>query len=287
MSIASTARLHAQLLAALTPRYAPREARAVARLYLETAWKLSPTDVLLDRQRPFAPADEERWAADLRRLRDGEPVQYVVGSADFCGLSLRVAPAVLIPRPETEGLVEWAAATAGTTPCRILDAGTGSGCIAIAIALRLPSAVLTAWDLSPEALAIAHDNARRLGASVAFCRRDILAEAHSPTDPPAAFDLLVSNPPYICRSEAADMEPHVIDHEPHAALFVPDADPLCFYRALARLGQHLLAPGGALLVETHSQHADAVAQLFEQCGYHGVSRRCDCFSAPRMVKALR
>lgn len=275
-----------QLLNILIAHYDKGEAQAIARLYLERRFDLSHTDALLGKHFLLTPLHEQQWATDLEAFRRGVPVQYVLGSAEFDGHAFAVTPDVLIPRPETEGLVQWAAELASDQPAHLLDAGTGSGCIAVSLALRLPSATLTAWDISEAALAVARCNAKALGAGVAFLHRNIMTEAQCPTDAPASFHFIVSNPPYIRRSEAVTMERHVLHHEPHSALFVPDYDPLQFYRALALLSRHLLHPGGALLVETHRDHARQVAQLFDLMGYTHIEERPDCFGQPRFVKAV-
>ena len=276
-----------QLLNILIAHYDKGEAQAIARLYLERRFGLSHTDALLGRHFLLTPKHEQRWLTDLEALRRGVPVQYVLGYTEFDGHTFAVTPDVLIPRPETEGLVEWAWELACGQTSRILDAGTGSGCIAVSLARRLPLAEVTAWDISEAALAVARCNAKSLDGKVTFLHRDIMAEALRPTDAPSSFHLIVSNPPYIRKSEAVTMERHVVHHEPHSALFVPDYDPLQFYRALALLGQHLLFPDGSLLVETHRNHAQQVAQLFEVMGYHHVEVRPDCFGLPRFVKGVR
>lgn len=265
-----------------------REAAAIANLYLAEQFGASRTDILLNKVVTFSAENEDTFADHLRRLSEGEPVQYVLGRANFLGRSFRVSPAVLIPRPETEGLLQLVANLLGDTPTpRILDAGTGSGCIAVSLALQHPEGSVTAWDISDDALSVAQENAQTLSASVRFLHRDILAEAEAPSDSAASLDLLVSNPPYIREREAAEMDAHVLNHEPHLALFVPDYDPLRFYRALGQLGKHLLAPDGHLLVETHSDYATHTAQLFEVLGYSSVRIHHDCFDLPRFVEAQR
>lgn len=283
----SLASLHRELLQALRG-YDEREAAAIAHLYLSEQFGTSRTDILLNKAVALSAEEEQRLAEDFRRLSDGEPIQYVIGRANFLGRPFYVSPAVLIPRPETEGILSLAATLLTHTPTpRMLDAGTGSGCIAISLALQYPEGSVTAWDISDDALAIAHKNAHTLSASVRFLHRDILAEAATPTDSAASLDLLVSNPPYIREREAAEMDTHVLNHEPHLALFVPDYDPLRFYRALGQLGLHLLAEGGHLLVETHSDYATHTAELFDVLGYSSVRIHLDCFERPRFVEAQR
>ena len=216
------------------------------------------------------------------QLKAGVPVQYVLGKAWFCDREFEVTPAVLIPRPETEELVAWAAEQ---RPCqRILDAGTGSGCIAVSLQLQLPDSQVEAWDISAGALAVAQRNADRLGAGVRFEQHDLLALW--PAE--AVFDLIVSNPPYICERERADMEQHVLDHEPEGALFVPDDDALLFYRTLAeRAVGGALREGGRLMVEINSAYGPETVALFERCGLHHVELRKDEFGNDRMVSGTR
>ncbi len=265
---------------ALLPLYEPREARALALMVLEDAFGIAPVDVYADKVRNFSEEETDRLQNIAQRLSEGEPVQYVLGFARFDGRAFRVGPATLIPRPETEELVAWVAADhLDAPPRRLLDAGTGSGCIAVSLALRLPQMRVEAWDISPEALALAADNARRLGATVAFAQCDLLAP------PPAGpYDVIVSNPPYVCEAERAGMQPHVLRYEPATALFVPDADPLRFYRALAELGHSTLAPGGSLYMEINEALAAETERLFLTSGYARAELRHDAFGKPRMLK---
>lgn len=269
----------------LRARYDSGEARALAFLVLEDAFDVSRTDVYADKVRHFSEDEHVRLQNILQRMVAGEPVQYVLGSARFCGLDFRVTPATLIPRPETEELVDWAVSKAkemGRHALRLLDGGTGSGCIAIALSRQLPSAVVTAWDLSETALEVARQNARLHQANVVFEHRDLLADL----PPSRSLDLIVSNPPYICHREQADMEEHVLAHEPATALFVPDADPLLFYRALCRIGCHSLCAGGYILMEVNRAYAEETACLFRTAGFERVEVRCDQFGQPRMVGAM-
>lgn len=272
-------------------RYDAQEASAVAFALLEDLYDVSRTDVLLDK--PIDLADEEilSYEEKVRQIASGAPLQYATGRALFAGRYFSVTPDVLIPRTETEALALDLPAEGGRTDgvLRVLDLGTGSGCIAITIALEHPAWTVEAWDISEGALAVARGNAMRLGAvNVEFVQRDILAEAAAgtPNTASANIDLIVSNPPYICHKESAEMEAHVLDHEPHTALFVPDDDPQLFYRALAEIGRVRLVPGGRLLVECNRAYAHDTASLFAACGYADVEVVDDCFGAPRFVKAV-
>ena len=232
--------------------------------------------------------EQSKIERDTQALREQVPVQYVLGYETFGSRRFAVSPDVLIPRPETYELVEWCASALSqqTTP-RLLDVGTGSGCIAVSLALELPHARVEAWDISPRALTVARHNATQLGAQVDFREVDLLKVIEEQAAEQREYDLIVSNPPYIPAGEAPTMADNVVQHEPHTALFVPDHDPLLFYRALAVLATECLHPGGVLLVETHTDFALATAELFAQHGLQSVEIRNDADDRPRMVKATR
>lgn len=288
-----------QLRIRLAERYDPGEAAAVAEHYLTTRLATDRTRLLMGKTVDAEDDLADRMEREMLQLAEGVPVQYVLGSEEFDGHAFTVTPDVLIPRPETLDLVAWCATLAAECPNpRLLDAGTGSGCIAVSLALRLPHAEVHAWDISERALGVAAANARRLRARVNFERRDLLEIAgegnrethreHAGTgDLQGKFDFIVSNPPYIPQGEAREMHENVVAHEPHTALFVPDADPLLFYRALARLALTHLHRGGALLVETHTRHARDTARLFVEAGLVEAEVRADLFGKPRMVKVVR
>lgn len=263
-----------QLLATCYPE---REAHAVALRVLEDAFGVSRTDVYADKVRKFSSEEEQRWQHIADRLSAGEPLQYVLGEAEFCGRSFGVAPGVLIPRPETEELVALVEQSVSGC-CRILDAGTGSGCIAVSLALALPEAEVQAWDISPEALSVAQGNAERWGAAVDFRLCDMLTAT-----PDERFDVVVSNPPYVCERERLDMTPQVLEHEPGLALFVPDDDPLRFYRALVGLSVRCLNSGGLLAVEINEAYGAETADLFSRSGLTEVQMLFDGFGKPRFV----
>lgn len=222
----------------------------------------------------------------LARRAAGEPVQYVLGSADFYGLTLAVTPAVLIPRPETETVVEHALALIEDQEAPwVLDIGTGSGAIALAIKHQRPDAEVFAVDVSPEALAVAADNADRLGLGVTFVEADALRPAFADEVPPA-FALVISNPPYVPVAEAPSLQ-RELSHEPGTALFVPDHDPLVFYRALAGHAEYLLVPDGWLVVETHADYGRQVAALFTEAGLVDVEVRADLAGRDRVAVGRR
>lgn len=277
-----------QIVDTLVPKVGEREARALAFVVLEDAFGLSRTDIYLGKDTAFSEEDTIRLEKILRRLEQGEPVQYVIGTAQFCDLTFRVTPDTLIPRPETEELVGWVASLLPSeAPCSVLDVGTGTGCIAISLAKQFPRAQVMAWDISEGALAVAQQNAQANGVTVDFRRTDVLEEvnesaASMPTHAPL---YIVSNPPYICECERTEMEAHVLDYEPASALFVPDADPLLFYRALARLGQQLKA--AAVLVEINQAYGQETVEMFQSSGYSNVELRRDIYGKDRMIKAVR
>ncbi len=294
-----------QLWKRLTAIYNEREAQAIVRTVLDALFGMSLTDICLGKVTQLSADDTTRLEKIMQRLEKSEPVQYVLGSEWFAGRLFDVAPGVLIPRPETEELVKWTCDEAKEKEKEdnskeergkeekevskkgeeaphpsILDIGTGSGCIAITVALALPQARVTAWDISTDALAIAAGNAHRLGASVRFEHQNAL----SAPDDEERWDVIVSNPPYICDRERADMSDNVLSYEPELALFVPDSDPLLFYRAIARYASKALKPGGRLLFETNTAYAHEVAQAMANEGFTAIEVRNDCFGKPRMVK---
>ncbi|RMF30637.1 MAG: peptide chain release factor N(5)-glutamine methyltransferase, partial [Bacteroidetes bacterium] len=236
---------------------------------------------------PLPPEALERLRAIGERLASGEPVQYVLGQADFYGLKFRVSPAVLIPRPETEELVAEGlkflrALDPEQAPPTVLDVGTGSGCIALTLKKHAPRTRVLALDLSAEALEVARENARSLQLEVEFLQGDILDPASWAHLPP--LDLLISNPPYIAPEERSLMPRQVLEHEPPEALFTPTADPLVFYRALARLGKEKLRPQGLLLAECNEFRAGEIQGLLQQAGYAAELLQ-DLEGKDRMVKA--
>ena len=304
--------------------YDDGEARAIARILIEELFGLSYADIVCGATEQLSADDTLRLDTAVRRIEQGEPLQHVLGYADFCGNRFCVNGSVLIPRPETEWLVDEGAKLmdgciasdetqhkAPHSPKRILDIGTGSGCIAISLKLRLGDAYVEAWDISEEALRTAQDNADALKAEVVFRKRDALrAEGEclqggalvssAPTEQAmdsinsneanilaAPWDLIVSNPPYICDSERSAMDDNVLLHEPHTALFVPDDDPLRFYRAIARYALLTLNIGGSLLFECNTRYAEATGTMLSDMGFEEVTVSDDCFNLPRFVRGRK
>lgn len=267
--------------------YTEGEASAILFLVLEKRFGLSRTDVLVGRLDSLTSEDCDLLENIVCRLEQGEPVQYVLGEADFDGMTLGVGPGVLIPRPETEELVEWIAEDfKGAKNLRILDVGTGSGCIALALKRRFPDAEVRAWDISDEALRIASANAGRLGLDVVFERRDALF-TEVPEADFATYDVIVSNPPYICEKERADMDNNVLSHEPSTALFVPDSEPLLFYRTISEISLKMLRKGASLYFEINREYGRETQEMMSGMGYGAVELRKDFMENDRMVKGVK
>ncbi len=263
------------------------DARRTAEWIVEHATGARRVDLYARPDLVLEPAEAALADRLVDRRATGEPVQYVIGSADFYGLRLAVTPAVLIPRPETESVAEHALGLVRDleAPC-VLDVGTGSGAVALAVKSERPEAQVFAVDVSPAALAVAAGNAEELGLDVTFVEADALRPSFADGVPPL-FSLVVSNPPYVPDAERAGLQREVRDHEPGTALFVPDADPLVFYRALAGHAGRLLAPGGWLVAETHADHGRAVAALWAEAGLEGAEIRPDLAGRDRIAVARR
>lgn len=268
-----------QLWQRLVPVYGEGEAQAIARLIYEVRYGLTLSDLLMGRDSSVPQDELEQIAIRLERQ---EPVQYILGQADFYGRMFVVNKHVLIPRPETEELCQWIVPSK-----KILDIGTGSGCIAITLAAEMPEAEVTAWDISEEALKVAEENAKRTDVHVKFEQVDILHLPSSILHLTSAFDLIVSNPPYICNKERETMETNVLEHEPHTALFVPDDNPLLFYRAIAQYGQTALKEGGWLYFEINPLYAEALHEMLSKMSYHDIEIKEDQYGKQRMIRAKK
>ena len=265
----------------LKTRYDDREAAALARAVCCEMLGQGIAGYVLNEPLPQDEAARQRAEDIENRLLRYEPLQYIQGQARFLGRDFHVEPGVLVPRPETEELVErmLAEVPAGG---RILDVGTGSGCIAVTLALEVPGARVEAWDVSPEALSVARRNSRTLGAEVDFALRDVLAQE---PDGAGRWDVIVSNPPYVTESERAEMEPNVLRYEPAGALFVPDEDPLRFYRCIGQLGRHCLTPGGRIYFEANRTFVQDTAKLLQAQGFDEVRTGRDLSGNDRFVMA--
>lgn len=272
-----------ELWRTLEPLYGNGEARAITDYVLDVCFGLSKADILCGAVDEMTAEKTAELNKIFGRLTEGEPVQYVLGRAEFSGRWFNVRPGVLIPRPETEELCAWITADskASGSP-KVLDIGTGSGCIAITLQLDMPESKVTAWDISADALDVARENAQRLGANVNFVKQDALN-----AKPEGEWDVIVSNPPYICEKEKKDMAVNVLEHEPHTALFVPDADPLLFYRAITRLAVQTLNKGGRLYFEINPIYADDTCRMMRAEGMTAVELRSDMYGKQRMAKGVK
>lgn len=262
---------------ALRSLYPEREALQIARILVAERSGLTPTELLVN-------SDEtvriEGLEEQIAALAAGRPLQYVLGCTEFCGLRIGVREGVLIPRPETEELVMRIVRQAPPSPT-VLDIGTGSGCIAIALDRLIAGAEVHAVDLSERALAIARENAAALGSGVRFFRADALGDLHEAAG--RQYDIIVSNPPYVPAGDRPAMRRNVTGYEPAEALFVPDDDPLRFYRAIARSARRLLRPGGSLWLEIDERQAEAMRRLLASEAYEAIEIYLDMNDKPRMA----
>lgn len=269
----------------LAPLYGDGEAKAIAQMVYEVRFGLSLSDIYLGKDTQLSADCQAEMQEIAERLLQNEPVQYVLGEAMFCGRSFHVEPGILIPRPETEHLCRHITKQAANgSPIRtVLDIGTGSGCIAITLALEIPPAQVTAWDISPVALHVAIDNAKRLGAKVKVVENDMLQQTYRVTP---KWDLIVSNPPYICNSEADQMEANVLDYEPETALFVPDDNPLMFYIPIMNYAHSALRPGGQLWLETNPLYEKLIEKRLLELDFD-ITAYDDQFGKTRFIQAIR
>lgn len=266
----------------LAGQYDVGEVNAILRAVFDHALGWDVGQIEMRRDEHLSESELIQVYDPLKRLQAGEPLQYVLGTVRFHGLDLRVAPGVLIPRPETEELVQHIIEDPAV-PTRIVDVGTGSGCIALALKRAFPSASVIGVDRSAEALGIAGSNASLNSLQVEWLEADVL----DPSFVLPAADLVVSNPPYVPRSEEASLSVQVRDFEPHAALFVEDQDPLLFYRVIAQLAKAVLPSGGRLFFEGHHIHTPAVGELLTAMGYQAVQVLTDLSGNPRFIRAER
>ena len=274
-------KLLARIDDALGRRYDAQELDTIKRTLCTELIGVSVLDFYTKETLPPSAGRDALLESALDRLAKGEPLQYVIGSAPFCGLTFRVDGRVLIPRPETAELVEWVAQECGTDGS-LLDIGTGSGCIAVTLARKLPCWRVQGWDISDGALEVARENSRLNGTDIELRKVDILNAG----EPDCRFDVIVSNPPYVLEREKDQMEDMVLLHEPHTALFVPDNDALLFYRAIADFAKKSLVPGGALYFEINPLEAEPLRLMLSEVGFHNLELRKDIFGKQRMIKAI-
>ena len=284
-----------QLWQSLTPLYDAGEAQAIVRTVLDVEYGMTLTDIICGKVNELSSDKERNLEEIIARLQNGEPVQYVLGEADFAGRTFHVEPGVLIPRPETAELCQWIEEDVSSLEAderkQILDICTGSGCIAITLGLNIPNSEVTGWDISEDALRIAQGNVEMLKArNVRIEYQDALmlpkaAEAESSLS--KGWNIIVSNPPYICEKEKADMEKNVLEHEPSIALFVPDEDPLKFYRAIAEYASSALKSEGALYFEINPIYEKETREMLEELGFKDIETKEDAFGKKRMMKAKK
>ncbi|MCM1504307.1 MAG: peptide chain release factor N(5)-glutamine methyltransferase [Muribaculum sp.] len=267
----------------LTPMYGAGEADAMTKIIVEDMLHYTPVDAVLRKDTTISAFMCGKIDKVVERLLSGEPLQYILGKARFYGADLRVTPAVLIPRPETEELVDIVVKEQGDKPdLKVLDLCTGSGCIAVTLARVLKFATVTGVDISADALEVAADNAHSSRVKVRWVLADVLTMLPSKS---ASYDIIVSNPPYVLESEKAEMEGNVLDYEPHLALFVPDSDPLEFYRPIADYASKVLAPGGRIYLEINPLSASSVADCLKSRGFKDVDIIRDISGKQRFVTA--
>ena len=267
----------------LDPVYGRREANAMIRLIFHALKGWDATDILARSDEELSPYMMEKINGILERLKKQEPLQYILGEAYFYGLRFRIVPGVLIPRQDTETLIDMIARDNVRPDLRVLDIATGSGCIAIALARTLDFPHVSAVDISPKAVSLARENAEALKVKVDFIKADIFSWEPSPH----SLDIIVSNPPYVDESEKADMDPNVRDYEPPEALFVPDDNPLLFYRRISAIAREALVPGGKLYLEINPRHADDIARLLSADGFSDVEISLDIHGSKRFASCVR
>ena len=294
-----------QFWQSLTPLYDAGEAQAIVRTVLDVEYGMTLTDIICGKVNELSSDEERNLEEIITRLQNGEPVQYVLGEADFAGRTFHVEPGVLIPRPETAELCQWIeeeiSSLDADDPKQILDICTGSGCIAITLGLTLPNSEVTGWDISEDALRIAQGNVEMLKArNVRIEYQDALmlpkaaeaaeaAEISEVTESSLSksWNIIVSNPPYICEKEKADMEKNVLEHEPSIALFVPDEEPLKFYRAIAEYASSALKSEGALYFEINPIYEKEAREMLEELGFKDIKTKEDAYGKKRMMKAMK
>ncbi len=265
----------------LRPIYGAGETQAIIRIMFHYLKGWDTVDILIHESDELSPFMKSEVDKILSRLMNHEPIQYITGEARFNGLTLKVTPDVLIPRPETDELVDIIVKeNSNAEDLRILDIATGSGCIAIALSRALKFSHVSALDVSDKALKVAEENAKKLKTDIKFIHADIFKWM-----PDDKYDIIVSNPPYIDESEKNAMEPNVLDHEPASALFVPDDNPLIFYKRITQIARDALSAKGELYFEINPRHADELSRHLSSEGFVNVEIIRDSFGKQRFIKA--
>ena len=269
---------------ALKGYYPDSEALALAKMLLVEVFGFSTLELYGGKDKEFSGKHRSVLNEMIRRLQKNEPIQYIIGIEYFFGLTFEVNPNVLIPRPETQELVSWIIEDyQSDESIRILDIGTGSGCIPISLAKQLSKVEVESWDISEGALEVASRNCERNGVKVLLRQKDVLKA----TPEGNLYDVIVSNPPYITNKEKVEMESNVLDWEPSLALFVPDEDPLLFYRKIAQLGCDMLKEGGSLYFEINRAYGKETILMLKELGYARIELKKDSWGNDRMIKAKR
>nr|WP_321487120.1 peptide chain release factor N(5)-glutamine methyltransferase [uncultured Draconibacterium sp.] len=270
--------------AELAPFYPETEITGFIQLIMNSVLGLSYTQMVLEKDRVLETFESDRIKVIVERLKTHEPIQYILGVAEFFGLELNVQPGVLIPRPETEELVDWICKTKIPATAKMLDIGTGSGCIPLALKNELPAAEVMAVDVSEDVLLIATENAQKHQLEVTLELADIL-KWHERSWP--RFDVIVSNPPYVMEREKKQMEANVLEYEPGLALFVSDTDPLIFYRTIAQFASKQLNESGYLFFEINENLGDEMVELVKQLGFKSIELRRDLNGKNRMLRCRK
>jgi release factor glutamine methyltransferase len=266
----------------LDGKYPAEEVISFFNWLCESYLNLKRAEIPLELKRIFTEEEHSLFDIALHQLEKDVPIQYILGETEFYGMKFKVSRGVLIPRPETEELVDLIIKQAPKGKISILDIGTGSGCIAVSLAKNLAEAQVTAFDIPGAALEIALQNALQNQVNVTFIKKDILKTETLDQN----WDVIVSNPPYVLNSEKEKMQANVLEHEPHTALFVPDINPLLFYSKIARLAQNHLTPNGKLYFEINEAYGKEVVKLLEMLDYKNVKLKKDFFGKDRMVSAV-
>ena len=272
-----------RIKSALEGLYPETEIRSFSQLMIEKVTGFSRTEIIVNKNTQFSDKQYHEIETFIEKLKKFVPIQYILGETEFYGLTFNVNDSVLIPRPETEELVDWIRSENDcNASLNILDIGTGSGCIAISLKHEFTNAMVDAFDISEAALETARTNALRNKLDVNFSKVDIL----NAPDFETKWDIIVSNPPYVLENEKVDIHPNVLEYEPHLALFVPDNDPLLFYRSIAQFALRQLKPGGKLYFEINRAYGNETVELLTGCGFSDIELRKDISGNDRMVKAV-
>ena len=270
----------------LSGSFSESEIRSIVKAAVQERLKLSNGDYLLADDRLLSESDLLYFRSIVKRLQQNEPFQYIIGQTEFCGLPIKCDPRVLIPRPETEELVQWIKEShSDDEPLKILDLCSGSGCIALALKSIFPSSEVSGLEWSIGALDLSKENATFNALDVCFIHGDVLQSNTFTGLQTSSFDIWVSNPPYVLRSDKSAMDPNVLEHEPHMALFVEDNDPLLFYKKIAEEAKNYLKPGGELYFEIHERKGEGLKSLLSELGFNEIELSKDLQSRDRMIRA--